>query len=116
MKILKHISLSILFICLSGCWVKERGEKIGNIVKLGKQGLLIKTNEAELIRGGMNNANGSFGRPFDFTIEDESLLGKIQYALDNQKSVRIKYHKELATFFRTETDDNSFLDSVELVK
>jgi len=102
---------------LTGCWETEKGEKIGIIVKLNKQGIFIKTNEAELIRGGMNNGNGSFGtKPFDFTVEDEKLLSIVQQALDEQKTVRIKYHKELATLARTETHDNSFLDDIEIVK
>lgn len=107
-----------IFLCflLSGCWITEKGEKIGTIVKLGHQGFLIKTWEAELIRGGMSNGNGAFGvKPFDFTIEDKSMLAVINQALSEQKEVRIKYHKEWATLWRTETDDNSFLDSIEIV-
>jgi len=90
------VSVSML---LSGCWETE----------------FIKTNEAELIRGGMNDGSGSFGKPFDFTIEDERLLGIVQKALDEHKSVRVKYHKELMTLFRCESD-NYFLDNIEIIK
>ena len=106
------VSVSML---LSGCWETEKGEKVGNIVKLAKEGTFIKTNEAELIRGGMNDGSGSFGKPFDFTIEDERLLGIVQKALDEHKSVRVKYHKELMTLFRCESD-NYFLDNIEIIK
>ncbi len=111
----KYLLILTLVSLLQGCWITERGEKIGNIVKIGKQGLLIKTNEAELIRGGLNNGNGSFGRPFDFTIEDDQKREVAEKAFDEQKPVRIKYHKELVTLFRTETGDNSFLDEIEII-
>jgi hypothetical protein len=105
-----------LIMTLTGCWEREKGEKIGNIVKLAKEGAFIKTNECELIRGGMNNGSGSFGsKPFDFTIEDDKLLAIAQKALDEQKSVRIKYHKEFTSWARTETNDNSFLDDIEII-
>lgn len=107
--------IAISTILLQGCWVTEKGEKIGNIVKLGKQGMLIKTNEAELIRGGLNGGNGSFGKPFDFTIEDDSKLEILQKSLDNQIPVKVKYHKEFASLGRSETVDNSFLDDVEIL-
>lgn len=110
---LTALSVTIL---LTGCWETERGEKIGTLVKLGHQGKFIKTWEAELIRGGMNGGNGSFGtQPFDFTIEDDKLLLIAQKALDQQKTVRVRYHKEFGTLGRTETDDNSFLDDIEII-
>ncbi len=105
----------IIIVCaaaslLSGCWVTERGEKIGTLVKVNKQGIFIGTHEAELIRGGMNNGSGSFGKPFDFTIENENDLDIAKEALEQQKAVKIKYHKEgIAAIWRTETRDNSFL-------
>jgi hypothetical protein len=113
----KKIITLLLSLLITGCWETEKGEKVGIIVKLGKQGAFIKTNEAELIRGGMNNGNGSFGvRPFDFTIEDERLLRIVQKAFDEQKEIKITYHKEWATLWRTETSDNSFLDDVEIIE
>lgn len=112
----KTIFILAVIVTLTGCWETERGEKIGTIVKLGHEGKFIKTYEAELIRGGMSNGNGSFGTmPFDFTVENDSLLPIVQKALDEQKTVRIKYHKEFATLGRTETCDNAFLDSIEIV-
>lgn len=99
---------------LTGCWETEKGEKVGNIVKLAKQGFLIRTNEAEMIRGGMSDGNGSFGKPFHFTIENEKLLEIVNQALEESKSVKIKYHKELLTLFRSESHDY-FLDGVEII-
>lgn len=112
---MKYYALLVLIMLLNGCWETESGEKVGNVVKLGREGMFVKTNEAELIRGGMANGSGSFGEPFDFTIENEDVLQVIQYALENNKSVKIKYHKELLAFFRTLTVDNSFVDSAEII-
>lgn len=116
MNKIKFFSMLLAASLVSGCWETEKGEKIGTIVKIGKVGFLIKTNEAELIRGGINNGNGGFGvKPFDFTIENEGLLAIANDALEKQKTVRIKYHKEFATLFRTETSDNAFLDGIEII-
>lgn len=104
--------IPVLF-SLQGCLTTETGEKIGNIVKFGKTGFLCSTYEAELIRGGLNNGNGSFGKSFEFTVEDKEMVSKINDALDKQQEVKIKYHREAATFCRSET--NVFLDSVEII-
>jgi hypothetical protein len=115
MKILHKLGVVLLISStLSGCWTVSNGEKIGTIVKISKEGLLIKTNEAELIRGGMNNGSGSFGRPFDFTIESEDMLKTANFALENAKEVKIKYHQELATMWRCKSN-NYFLDSIEII-
>lgn len=111
----KIISLAILSLVLTGCWETKNGEKIGTIVKLSKEGVLIGTYEAELIRGGMNSGSGSFGSAFHFTVEDKRLLPIVQEALDKQREVKIKFHKELATIARCESD-NYFLDDISFVK
>jgi hypothetical protein len=111
----KYLLLILSIILISGCWETEKGEKIGTIVKLNKQGFFIKTRECEIIRGGFNNGSGSFGKAFDFTIEDDSMSQIADKALNEQKLVKVKYHKEWFTMFRTETGDNSFLDSIEFV-
>ncbi len=51
---------------LSGCGFSTSpgsGDKIGQIVKISKQGLIVKTWEAQLIRGGMNGGSGSSIKP-----------------------------------------------------
>ena len=54
------------------------GEKIGQVVKLSQEGIIRKTWEAQLIRGGMNGGSGSFGTvPFDFTIESDEMVKKV---------------------------------------
>lgn len=110
----KIILIGLLALFLQGCWEVSKGEKIGTIVKLAKEGLIIGTWEAELIRGGINNGSGSFGTTFHFTIENSALVEIASKALNQQQEVIIKYHKELITLWRAESD-NYFLDSIEIV-
>ena len=101
---------------LTGCWETSNGEKIGIIVKLAKEGMIIKTQEGELIRGGMSSASGTVGKSFHFTVENQSMLPIIEQAMNEQKQVKIKYHQEFATLWRTETGDNTFVDQVEIIQ
>ncbi len=65
-------------LCLAGCKDMGNGEKVGQIIKLNRQGFFCKTYEAELIRGGLNNGSGAASTLFDFTIEDERLIPAVQ--------------------------------------
>jgi hypothetical protein len=97
---------------LWGCWDTGRGEKVGQIIKLNRQGLFCKTWEAELIRGGLNNGSGAASTLFDFTIEDEKLVPDVQAALDGQYEVKIYYNMENATACRSDSQDH-FLNKIE---
>lgn len=112
----KSILLCLISLFLTGCWETEKGEKVGTIVKFAKEGIIFGTWEAELIKGGMNEGSGAFGKSFHFTVENSELISRLNYALTNQKEVRITYHKEwLAAFWRCESD-NYFLDNVTYSK
>lgn len=112
---MKTFLILILMISLTGCYETENGAKIGNIVKISKEGLLIKTCEGQLIRGGISNGSGAFSpHPFDFTIEQPKLIEKAQQAMDKQQEVKIFYHRELFTMFRTETR-GYFADDIEVL-
>lgn len=94
----KMIMLLCVLIIIAGCcpgccgYVTARGEKKGTIIKLAKEGIIFKTWEAEMVRGGMANGSGSFSTtPFYFTIDDKSLLQKIRASLDDQKEIKIEY-------------------------
>lgn len=111
--------LAVSFVLLTGCGINlspGTGEKVGQIVKLNKQGLIRETWEGQLIRGGMNNGSGSFGMvPFEFTIDDDSILQKVKDALDKQTEVKIKYRMEgLYSFFRTDSGGH-FITGIETV-
>jgi hypothetical protein len=91
-------------ISLSGCYETKSGQKIGVITKLAQEGLFVKTWEAEMIRGGIQNGSGVNGGSFHFTIENPELLEKVKQAMDTQTEVEISYSKEAITFIRSESD------------
>ena len=102
-----------LMLCLAGCGDYGTGEKVGTIIKLSRQGVFCNTWEAEMVRGGMNNGSGSFAvAPFDFTIEDASLIPKVQQAFNNQTEVKITYHSEINSFCRSDGSSH-FLVKIE---
>lgn len=119
MKTIIIFILSSLIIGTSGCGINRpgNGEKIGQIVKLNKQGIIAETWEAELIRGGMSGGSGSFGmQPFHFTIEDNKTAEKVQEYLQNQTEVIIKYKIEgIYSAFRSDSSGH-FLISIEPAK
>lgn len=79
------------------------GEKVGTIVKVSNEGLFCKTNEAQLIRGGMANGSGAFGvEPFNFTIPDH-LLAATTDAFQHQREVRISYVSRIMSVCSSET-------------
>ena len=68
------------------------GEKVGQIVRMTNEGIVCKTWEAQLIRGGLNNGSGAFGvTPFEFTIIDPLMAEKVQDYMDSQQEVKITY-------------------------
>jgi hypothetical protein len=93
---IKNITIVALCICLSGCWTISEGQKNGYIVKVAKVGGAWGTYEGELIRGGFDNGTGVNGRSFMFSIGafHNTLVKKIEKALNNNKPVTIKYKCE----------------------
>lgn len=112
---MKKLVLVYLCILLSSCKLVSEGSKVGVIVKCAEEGFFIKTYECEIIRGGMSAASGTIGKAFDFTVENKSLIPLFDKALNEQKEVRVYYHKEWVTIWRTETSDNSFADRIEFM-
>lgn len=112
----KIFAMILLPMLLGGCYETGSAEKIGTIIKVGNgQGIIFKTVEAEIIRGGFNGGSGASGQSFHFTVESPELAQKLKVAMDNQQEVKIKYHTEFAAPFRSESDA-TFLDSFEIVE
>ena len=89
------------------------GEKIGQIVRLSREGIFNTTWEGQLIRGGMSNGSGSFGTtPFDFTVESDSLADLVQQYMQDQTEVVVKYRMEGFTCATKSGSNNHFLVSV----
>lgn len=95
MKKFLFVVLVSLFVAACGANNPVDGEKIGMIVRLEKSGVLFKTWEGQLIRGGMNDGSGVMGiQPFHFTIEDQRLVDQVREAMENQTEVLITYETE----------------------
>lgn len=116
----RSIASALSLFCLFGCGINNApgtGEKIGQIVKLKKVGILRDTWEAELIRGGMSGGSGSFGMtPFDFTIESESEIPAIKEYMEKQTEVLIHYRTEGVYGACRSGSGGSFLVSIEPAK
>lgn len=118
MRKLSLLSLVLVTISLfvTGCGVNfsnGSGTKVGQIVKVSKQGFMAKTWEAQLIRGGLSGGSGAFGTtPFDFTIETEEQAKQIQEYMDKQTEVIVKYRIEgIYSAWRSESQGH-FLESI----
>lgn len=102
-------------ILIAGCMCSTspgNGEKIGQVVKLSKVGVVCDTWEGQLIRGGMSQGSGGFGvTPFDFTISDDrqDLAEKTQKYMEKQVEVKIKYHTSGITSICSNATENHFL-------
>lgn len=111
------IALSLVLLAAS-CEINVNpgtGEKIGQVVKLQKEGMLSETWEAELIRGGMSGGSGAFGTtPFDFTIEDEGQVERIRKFMEDQTEVLVRYRREgVYACSRSGAGKGAFLVSIE---
>lgn len=115
---MKKLILGLLIIGLTGCYETEKGIKVGNIIKLAQEGGLIKTYEAQLIRGGMSNGTGAFSpHPFNFTIEKSNIIEKAKQAMDKQQEVKITYHREwiVMPWRQEDESDRYFADDIEVI-
>lgn len=118
------IVLSILLILLAllstgGCvnFSNGEGQKIGQVVKFSREGFVNDTWEGQIIRGGMNQGSGAFGTvPFDFTVEGNDLVNKVEKCMNEQTEVVIRYRIEgFYSPFRSKSRGH-FLVSIESLK
>ncbi len=84
----------IFVVFLSGCYEIESGKKVGNIIKISREGVLFKTYTLTLIRGGINDGSGAFGGAMNFMVEDKRLAEKAQKLMEQKKEVVINFHEE----------------------
>ena len=114
--ILKCIfSLGIGFF-LSSCTIRTdpgKGQKIGRITNVSHQGLISKTWEATLVRGGLSDGSGVIGMPFEFTIESESLAMVAIDCMEKQTEVIVQYRIEfISSLFRSEYAQPNFCEQI----
>lgn len=110
----KILLLIVGCLLLSGCWETRKGEKVGVIVKVGKEGMFWGTYEGELVRGGLQDASGANGQAFHFSFGqfDSSLVKRALIVMKKNKPVVISYHCE-AFVAPWRSDNNCFADNIE---
>jgi hypothetical protein len=107
----------ILFLLVLGVNVPSSGSKVGQIVRINREGILNKTWEAQLIRGGFSDGSGIMGRSFEFTVtEGSGFIPKLEDAMRKQSEVRIQY-KTIGIYPAIISGSGgTFLIDVEVVK
>lgn len=108
------MAISLLCLPLGGCWTIEEGEKTGQIVDVWKSGLVIKTWECKIIRGGLEDGSGTLGQVTQLTIEDADQLRKAKELMRKKSNVIVAWHHELFNFFRSDSGSR-FIDSIHEV-
>jgi hypothetical protein len=111
-KYARIIALTSACLPLTGCWEVEKGQKTGQIVDIWQSGLLIKTWECKLIRGGLDDGSGAFGQSIQLTIENEDQLQQAKECMRKKSPVIVSYHKELVSFLRSDSG-SLFLDRID---
>ena len=110
------VALAVI-VLTGGCFLNYHpgsGEKVGQVVKVNKEGIFCQTWEAQLIRGGISDGSGAFGvQPFDFTVESDALAEKVQKYMRDQTEVVIKYRMEGLYAACRSSSSGHFLVSIE---
>ena len=116
MKKIIYVILLMVPLIFSGCWTTSEGKKIGQITAIAQQGLIIKTWEAQIVRGGINNGSGVTGQVTHFTVENNpELVKKLTNSMNNGTEVEVTFHEELVSLFRSESG-SMFADSAEIIE
>lgn len=111
---MKKLLILLLPILLAGCFDYSDGDRSGVVTKLSRKGFICKTWEGSMNLGGMKNitVTSSDGKSsmdqvvpntFDFTIEDTSLIPKVQAALNSGARITVTYRQELMSFCRSDS-------------
>lgn len=113
---MKRILALALAVPLAGCFELSDGQFAGQITYFTKRGFFCKTWEGQVIMGGMrkethtasdgSSVTSSVANTSRFTVEDPSLVSKIQAAFESGRPVRLNYKKEFVTFCRSDGDNN----------
>lgn len=108
---------AIAAVTFTGCGEVARGSKIGQVVKVNEaSGLICKTVEVEIIRGGFNSGSGAQGGSLHFTIENNPKnVELVKKAMLDGSEIEVNYRQEFATFCRSDSN-GTFADDVKVVK
>lgn len=110
---MNKLIILLLFPFLCGCWTLEKGDMVGQVIKVNEAGWFVKTSQAIVIRGGIQDGSGAFGKPTRMYIGD--LKHKFESALLQKKLVKINYQEELFSLLCNGNED-IIANSIELIE
>lgn len=113
-KVLAILAIALLGGCSTNC-SPGHGTKVGQVVKVSKEGIFCDTYEAQLIRGGMTDGSGSIGVvPFEFTIVSSADVERVIDAMESRSEVVITYHTELLSSPCRTSSGNNYLTDIQV--
>lgn len=87
---------------LGGSISYSEGTRAGQLVKLSKRGMICKTWEGEIVLGGVKDG---VVNTFAFSVTDESMLPKLQEAIDKQTPITVTYDETWSHWYCTRDTD-----------
>jgi len=94
------------------------GYRQGVPTKISKRGFVIKTHEGSMNVGGLTNTSeGAIPTTWDFTVRKsaDSVITKIDKAIDESKRVKLMYNEKIVRFFWL-GDTKYFVYDVEILE
>jgi hypothetical protein len=99
--------LTVGWVWLTLHWSYAEGERTGYVQKLSKKGWLCKTWEGEIV---MVTMPGAIPEKFEFTVNDESVVDKINSQAGNRVVLHYEQHKFIPSSCFGDTE--YFVDNV----
>ena len=106
---MKSLSVALVALLLTACNINTSpgdGDKIGQIAKVQRVGMLCKTDEILV--------TGKFGGGELHLTVPSSLLDAVHAANESQAFVKIRYHTDFMDSLCSNETGNKWLDSVEV--
>lgn len=107
----KFLTITIIIIFVSGilgfalAWNLNYsdGFRSGTIVKMSSKGAVFKTNEGQLLSGGLATGDGGdlASNLWEFSVEksESEVLKEIELAVDGRYPVKLRYKEKWVSFF-----------------
>jgi predicted small secreted protein len=105
---MKSLSVALIALLLAGCNINTSpgdGDKIGQIAKVQRVGMICKTDEILI--------TGKFGGGELHLTVPSNLLSAVQAANESQQFVKVRYHTDFMDSLCSNETGNKWLDSVE---
>ena len=115
LKVLLSVVVLFLLLIWACSWTYSEGTRAGQLIKISKKGVVLKTNEGELNMGGLRVGaanDGLEGNLWQFSILDEDVLNELQAS--EGKRVKLTY-KERYRSMPWQGDTNYFVVAVETI-